>query len=88
MIICIDATPGSGGTLYAVPQALEKASPAVARSSALASGGRTIRVGDHVVKNGQRLKVQKISKRGVVTLGHTCGGFAMFSFVTACVACK
>jgi len=82
-IFCGNASPASG-TQYAVPQALEKASPAVARSGALASRGCTLRSGDYVTKNGQRLKVQKISNHGVVTLVHTCGGFAMFSHVSAC----
>ena len=46
--------------------------------------GRILRVGDRVEKGGCIYKVGKISRRGVVTLNHTCGGFAMFSFVTVC----
>lgn len=46
----------------------------------------TIKIGSHVrTSDGQTLKVQRISKHGVVTLIHACGGFARYSHVSVLV---
>ena len=38
------------------------------------------------LKDGRTLKVQRVSKHGVLTLVHTCGGFAAYSHASAVVA--
>lgn len=82
-IFCYSASPASGAQ-YAVPQAFEKASPAVARSGAPASRGCTLKRGSLVVKSGTEYRIASISKTGVVKLNTLAGCFAMFSHVSAC----
>lgn len=55
------------------------------QSPQVTPAARPLVVGDQVIKNGVQLKIGKITKRGVVTLNHTCGGFAMFSHLAVLV---
>nr|WP_315848086.1 hypothetical protein [uncultured Rhodoferax sp.] len=57
----------------------DKVDPATDRAA------RPLTVGDYVNRGCMRLKIGKISKRGVVTLNHTCGGFAMYSHLAVLV---
>ncbi len=48
------------------------------------SVGCTLKRGSLVVKSGVEYRIASVTKKGVVTLNHKCGGFAMYSHINAC----
>jgi len=77
--------PSSGMTLEVSPPAQKPGSELGGSLPGLV--GNPIQARSLVtLKDGRTLKVQRVSKHGVLTLVHTCGGFAAYSHASAVVA--
>lgn len=70
--------------ISAVSPAIRVGPSLVTQQGQARPGVCTLRAGDRVEKSGCVYRVGKVSPRGVVTLNHTCGGFAMFSHACVC----
>jgi len=65
----------------------DQSSSSAVRRLDLDLSGRVVKRGSSVsLTDGRSLKVHRVSKTGVLTLVHACGGFAAYSHVSAVVA--